>query len=326
MRLEDYQGWKYGFDEKEQLFKLIPNVNYDTPTTFFKYYALTDYSVDALTNLYVYASHPAQLNDPFDCDESLAKIEDEDNAKAVWEPLYEKVRKTYPKNTDFYKYTTEAFSSVMFSKWGVLCLTDCSNSMIMWPLYAQNNGFCLEWDVSQFPFVKSGPYPIHYVEMIKEASSLKYNAFALALIQSNVKKRCWNYENEWRMMIHAPVGFGMKMFGKYSEDFNKAFPDAHDRKFKYPLVALKSITLGVNFFKDLSEKGRTIVTKNSELHVCYPSICNQTKVLDFLDKLNSQNCSTRIQLAHKERFELTTFPVCVKKLSDLAYRIIELPE
>lgn len=326
MKLEEYQGWKYGYDGRRRMFELQHDKQVKDPLSFFKYYALTDNSVDALTNLYVYASHPAQLNDPFDCDDSLAIIDDEVNAKFVWDPLYEKVRLTYPKNEDFYRYTTKAFSTVMFSKWGVLSLTDRSDSMIMWSLYAQNNGFCLEWDVSQFPFDKSGPYPIHYVSKIEEATSSKYDAATLVFIQSNVKNKCWSYENEWRLMIHAPLGFDMKMFGKFAEEINKSYPDAHDRKFRYPLSSLKSITLGVNFFKDLSENRRAVLTKNNELHVCYPSICNQTKVLDFLDKLNSQYCSTRIQLAHKERFELTTSPICVKKLSDLAYCIIELPE
>lgn len=325
MESENYLNWMYGFDEETGTFEVVPDKKYEKPATFFKYYALSDNSVEALTNLYVYASHPAQLNDPFDCDSDLAKIEDESNAKAVWESLYETVRQTYTKDSEFFQYTTAAFSSVMFSKWGVLSLTDQSDSMVMWSLYAQNNGFCLEWDVSQFPFSQSGPFPIHYVQKIDCASSLKYNAATLALIQSNIKLDCWNYENEWRLMIQAPMGFGLKMFGKFSDRFNESHPDAHDRKFKYPICALKSITLGVNFFKNIKEEGRIMLNPHSVLHACYKSVCNETKVLDFLDKLDSQYISVKVYLKLKDGLESLRVPIIVKKIGELTYRIIEIP-
>lgn len=324
IKLEDYLGWKYGFDRTNHTFLLEPNVKYEVPKTFFKYYALTDYSIDALTNMYVYASHPAQLNDPFDCDRCLARIEDEENAKAVWEILYGTIRNVFSSELDFYDYTTKAFSTLIYNKWGVFSLTEKPDSMIMWSLYAQNDGFCLEWDVSKFPFKNSGPYPIHYVRNVMEASSLNYDAATLALIQCNVKQECWKYENEWRLMIFSPEGVGMQMFGEKAIIYNKSFPDAHNRKFKYPLSSLKSITLGMNFFKKAIENGIAVYTDDGEIHIGYSNSCNQTKVLNFLYNLNSSYYHPTIRLAKKTAFSMEFVPICVLKIDDLTYRIVEL--
>ena len=45
------------------------------------------------------------------------------------------------------------FSTLVFRKQGILSLTEKCDNLKMWALYAQNTGFCLEWDVKQFPFV-----------------------------------------------------------------------------------------------------------------------------------------------------------------------------
>ena len=215
-------------------------------------------SVDALTNLYVYASHPEQLNDPFDCDMQLAKIEDDANARALWEGLYSQARGMFEMDDQsFFHYSTEAFTALMFRKWGILSLTDTCNNPIMWSSYANNNGFCLEWNIWQFPFVKKGPFPIHYVEKREEVSSKDYDVQTMMLIQSNVKLQDWAYEHEWRLMIQPPSGFDMMTFGKNADKFNQ-MPDLHNRKFKYPLCALKSITLGINFFKDIADRQQVI--------------------------------------------------------------------
>jgi hypothetical protein len=317
--MKDYLGWKYDYNRLTGDLVVMPNVKYQVPDTFFKYYALNKNSVDALTNMYVYASHPNQLNDPFDCDVNLAKIEDEDNAKELLESLYSNARNIYNSDTDFYSYSTECFSTLIFAKWGVLSLTDSYNNPIMWPRYANNNGFCLEWDIKQFPFQYSGPFPIHYVKKVEHASSLNYNVQELALIQSNVKHDCWQYENEWRLMIHSPIGFDMKTFGVNAEQINKS-PDIHDRKFKYPISALKSLTLGVHFFKDLQEKQRIISLSSYELHTCYQEECLQTQVLDFMETVKDW-VNTRLII--KEGLKSQIVNVVVTKVSPLTYRITE---
>jgi hypothetical protein len=326
--MQDYLGWKYGWhkDGETIVFDVVPNEFKPKPDTFFKYYALSDYSVEALTNMYVYASHPAQLNDPFDCDMKLAKIEDENNAKALLQPIYEEVKQLFSDNRQsLFEFSTDCFSTLIFRKQGVLSLTDSCENMRMWALYTANTGFCVEWDINQFRFATKGPFPIHYVDAkdIRELSSKEFDVRTMALIQTNVKQDCWDDENEWRLLIQSPQGFDMKTFGKHAEELNQ-FSD-HDRKFKYPIHALKSITLGINFFKDVYDKQQIISVSPYEIHVCYQKICHQTKVLDFLAAIGKSVFSTivSIRMMIKIGLEHKIVPIAVVKIGDLTFRITE---
>lgn len=317
--MKDYLGWKYDYNQTTGVFEVLPNEKYQVPVTFFKYYALNKNSVDALTNMYVYASHPNQLNDPFDCDISFAKIENEGDIRVLLDELYEQVQSLYGEdNQGLRDFATEAFSTIQYKKWGVLSLTDSCENPIMWPRYANNNGFCLEWDIKQFTFMFSGPFPIHYVKEIEQVSSCNYDIRELVLIQCNVKRDCWKYENEWRLMIYSPVGYDMKTFGKYADKYNHI--SDLERKFKYPLRALKSITLGIHFFKDLLERQQIISLSPYEIHACYQAECLETQVLDFMESVNGL-VNTRLMV--KIGLESDTKKVIITKVSQLTYRITE---
>lgn len=326
--MQDYLGWKYGWhkDGETIVFDVTPKEFKPKPNTFFKYYALTDNSVDALTNMYVYASHPAQLNDPFDCDLKLAKIEDEDNAKTLLQPIYEEVEQIFGDNKqDLFEFSTDCFSTLVFRKQGVLSLTDSCENMKMWALYAQNTGFCVEWDIKQFQFAMKGPFPIHYVNAkdIRELSSKDFDVRTMALIQTNVKQDCWSDENEWRLLIQSPQGFDMKTFGKHAEKVNQ-FSD-HDRKFKYSIHALKSIILGINFFSVVNDKQQIISISPYEVHVCFQNSCRQTKILDFLATIGKSIFaeSIKIKLMVKTGLTYSIMPINVIKTNDMTFRIIE---
>ncbi len=318
--MKKYKGRGYSFNNITG--EIVIDAKYVVPSSLFKYYALTDWSVDALTNMYVYAAHPALLNDPFDCDMDLAQIEDESMAKEVWGNLYDGVREMYDNDEHFYKFTTESFTTMMFMKWGILSLTDSCENPIMWTHYAQNNGFCVEFDVSKFSFKNKGPFPIHYVDEVVPASSKDFDLIELVLIQSNVKRDIWKYENEWRLMIQPPEGFDMKAFGKNSYIIKEHFgPVLHDRKFIYPISALKSVTLGINFFKREYERQQGISANPYEIHVCYTVTCNETKVLDFLNQIGKY---TAVYMMFKIGLGYSRKPIVVNKLHELVYRITEI--
>lgn len=320
--LQDYKGWKYDLDVSGRKYVVIPNQKVELPGSFYKYYSLSDNSVDALLNLFVYASHPALLNDPFDCDVSLVKIEDEHNARYLLGDSYEDIRKMYSDNDRFYKYISEYFTTSQFAKIGIFSMTDSYNNPLMWTHYTENTGFCLEWDISKFPFPYFGPTPIHYVDKVEHVSSIEYELPNMLVIQSNVKYDYWEYEHEWRLLINSPEGFDMKTFGKYSNDINKAFPDLHDRKFRYPLSALKSITIGVNFLRELKEQDRINVVSSTEISACYKNQCHQTRILDFLDRL-CQCSDIIIRFLFKDDLMYKEWIVDVVKNDYLTYRIIE---
>lgn len=300
---DEQKGWYIDYGEEISI-----------PATLFKYYALSDNSVDALTNLYVYATHPNQLNDPFDCDADLIQMDRLEDVKKLLDNLYEVYLNMYGNNVNaLMSASSQLFRVAFYRKCGILSLCQSCRSEQMWALYANNNGFCVEFDHTSFPFKHSGPFWMDYRETLDtKSTSLLGGVPQAALYQTNVKTSEWAYEQEWRVLISNPEGLDMKSYGKSIYNFN--FGDEHDRKFRYPLCAIKNIYLGINF---LGEDSCTI-SNNAEWEVMYQTECHQSKILDFL-------ASTHIptKFAVKAGLNVLDFiPVIVIKLNQQKYRLI----
>lgn len=251
MSTKKYCNWDYSFDEKNRKASVKPNQDVKLPKTLFKYYALTKYSLDAIRNLYLYASHPYLLNDVLDCNKELITIEDESSLKTLFGNEYEKVCDIYGENTsDLYEFANYAYMTILYKKMGVLSFCNNNNNAVLWSMYTNNLGFCVEFDYNLFGFKYYGPFPIHYTNDMEKISLCEYGGAISMLIQTNVKTDDWKHENEWRLIVSNPVGQDFKTFGPMSEQFNNEFD--HDRKMRYPISAIKGIYFGVNFFRDSS--------------------------------------------------------------------------
>lgn len=292
----------------------------EIPPTLFKYYALSDNSVDALTNFYVYATHPNQLNDPFDCDVDLIQMDSTDEIRILLgnPSIYAQFLDMCGGDESTLKgIAPKLFKVVFYRKCGILSLCKSCNSKQMWSLYANNNGFCVEFDHTSFPFKHSGPFLMDYRETLEtKSTSLLGGVPVAALYQTNVKTSEWAYEQEWRILISNPEGLDMKSYGESIYNFN--FGDEHDRKFRYPLCAIKNIYLGINFLGEDS----CVISHNTEWEVMYQEECHQSKILDFL-------ASTHIptKLAVKAGLNVLNFiSVVVVKLNQQKYRLIATPQ
>lgn len=75
--MEEYQNWKYDCrsDGKCFKFEVFPSEKMMEPASFFKYYALNSYSIEALTGCYVYATHPNKFNDSIDCNSQILNFQ-----------------------------------------------------------------------------------------------------------------------------------------------------------------------------------------------------------------------------------------------------------
>ena len=326
MRKNDLNGWRYKANLVNGVFdfKVIPLNPISPPKIFYKFYSLSENAVDALTNLYIYASHPFQLNDPFDCSKDIIQINDSKSMQALWGKLYDKFCQDYQSDNAIIEVSNDAFSTIIFRKWGVFCLTPNKDNEIMWSLYAQNTGFRLGFDVSKFLFATKGPFPINYCKTLPHIKTSKYDVHTAALIQTNVKHDSWSYEDEWRLLVLSPDGFDMETFGPLANDINR--PDDHDRKYRYPLSALKSITLGCDFFKEAQLEHRLFCVGDSEMDVVYHEECLQTQVLDFLNEVQTKYSPLRVCLASidKEKNIFEDIPVKIIKLSKYTYHFIEI--
>lgn len=293
-----------------------------TPQTFYKYYALNEYSVDALVNMYIYASHPNQLNDLLDCHKDIVVVDDPSTIKNLLGPFEKNARSIYDEN-GFLEFANKAFKTILSSKLGVLSLASSCDNEVMWAHYAQNNGFCLEFDVNEFPFKCWGPYPINYLDELPAYKTSEKGIQIPFLVQCYVKRNVWSYENEWRMLIQSPEGVNMRCyneFGHLEEGLTQPF--SYDRKFKYPLMALKSVRLAPHFFKNCCSSLTEI--NPMEVNITVESDTLVSKVLSFLYQLQTQYplkvyCS-QVKLKETMRF----YQVTIIKLNEENYRLIEI--
>ena len=310
-------GFTYSYEEG----KYDVSHPYSIPQTFFKYFTLNEYSVDALINMYIYATHPNQLNDLSDCHKDVIKINDYNSAKFVLGPWFEEVRR---KSDDkaFFDFVNNAFKTIMGGKLGVFSLTSSYTNEVMWAHYAQNNGFCIELDVNEFYFKTWGPYPINYVDRLPSYDSKDISIHVPLLIQSLVKRKSWSYEEEWRLLVHHPKGNDMERYNEYGElDKNIVLPNLHNRKFKYPISALKSVRLAPHFFKNCSEQIE--VLSPIELHVICEKGTLEHRVLSFLSRMQDQY-PLKVYCSMVDIQESIIFrPVHIIQLNDENYRLIE---
>jgi len=250
MLKKEYHDFLYQYDEIDGYHVFRKDDN-QCPPTFFKYYALTDYNVEALTNMYLYATHPNQLNDPLDCAEELIEFDNIDVIRSFWDPLFPTIFSLCNGKEEAIKeFTRKAYKTYLYMKCGILSLSTNCLDIPMWSAYTNHNGFCIELDFSDFPCKTVGPYPINYLEKLESIGVNKTTIQLATIIQTNIKNCCWKHENEWRLLLECPADFYMEPFGYLSTELKKAYPDYHDRKFKYPMRCLKSICLGMNFFNE----------------------------------------------------------------------------
>lgn len=280
---QKFYGWTYRYDNGK--YEVIPDKKILQPKTFFKYYALSEYSVDALTHTYIYASHPNQLNDLFDCSNFLFNF---DHPACVRHILGDLPGYQNSSNEElllpYNKYLAQqGFKMSVYQKQGLFSLTTTSDNLLMWAHYANNTGFCVEYDISKFDFKYHGPFPINYQDKIQSIPISKMRDLHLAmLVQCDVKQSIWDYENEWRLLIESPESVSLSSHGDpVFEELEGA-----ERKFLLSIDAIKKIRLGMSFF-DFTERKNSLY-EIANTHKCIFKL-NNTKttllkksLLDFV--------------------------------------------
>ena len=270
-------NWTYKYD-KGSKFEIIPNELYEKPRVLSKLYALDSYSVDALINQYVYATHPWQLNDIFDCNEDLLDFDDVQIVREFLKDAIPKDELDRLIKDEFNSIKALAgrnFREIIYRKWGIFSMTGNPNNVLLWSYYGGNKGFCIEFDITQFPFENYGPFPINYQADLKPLSIKEIGIQLGVLAQCNLKDKSWEHEQEWRLMIANPEGQDLRSPAfKVLKDLG-----GHDRKFNYPITAIISIALGNKFF----EPDEIEDISGSELKITLQeNIGLKSMVLDFI--------------------------------------------
>ena len=223
------------------------------------------YSLDALSNNYVYASPPSMFNDPFDCavqaeldltplvlrnyyqSREMLKEEIEERLAYYFDEGDHLTKAGYVEQESFKKQI-----SSMNRDLGVTCFSKQPYNPLMWAHYANNhNGFCLEFDVGdpfkskqidsgkglhiwgEVEYAKSGDLP-----KVTLSDFLNGTLSTLNLILQ--KGGRWKYEEERRLIISTNA--------------------EEDRKVIYAPELLTGIFYGINIDTELKAEVKAIIT------------------------------------------------------------------
>lgn len=239
------------------------------PQNVYKYYGMNFFSIDALMKGYLYATCPFNFNDIMDSSEYLldfSKItferykyffeqmlrqEQAEFEKHNWNDIYEKDRK---ENFSDLRKCFYAFQTYQF---GTISLTKNPFNILMWGHYAGETGFSIELDIEKC-IEELEEYnndiegicfrPVQYVEKLEKIDMFKKefkHPDVPFLYMNNVKRKEWEYEEEWRLTIFK----NSQMKTSYSF-LNPKLPDIDglERRFYYNHRNIKKIVLGNHFF------------------------------------------------------------------------------
>ncbi len=242
------------YQDNEYSFTLFPDGKYefdisrikptDKPKYLYKYYPLNRNSLSALNSLFLYASHPLQLNDKYDCSEMFVDVSGHTLAEYLDSYLIniyskEQIIELYEKRRDELDSEYLKWEQLrLFRQFGVISMCENYNDILMWAYYAQNNGFLIKFKTDNLPSHFMGPYPINYVDNIEKINSAKKSPILSFLYQSNIKNKLWQNESEWRYVVRDPKG-------QYHPYYVKK--DIKTRFHYYDISSIAEIHLGYDF-------------------------------------------------------------------------------
>jgi hypothetical protein len=306
-RLEKYK-WIYQENEAERYlpFSVIPpdDIKRDQPQTLYKYYGLTGDNIAALEGFYLYAPHPYQMNDLFDCHEGLIQFDD----AVVIEKLFPGLipNKTLTESCslshEILKKAQVNYIRSLYSHVGILSFTEDGLNPQMWSYYTGNKGFMVEFGLSHFNFRFHGPFQINYQEKIEPISLKEWELPLCTLYQTNVKTKAWEHEKEWRML---------------SEKANMNFPgfkqspgiESVERHFEYDRLAIKRIVLGNRFFNIEDD-----VLVDAEANICTLKDNDHTKLKRrLLNFIITNEILTEMIVRNPDKFDISNVPFEIDK-------------
>ena len=310
-------------DEKNQV--IVYQINNPRkeklPEYLYKYYALNNYSVEALIKNYFFSSHPYLLNDKYDCSGDIIDYSDLNLETYIHHLVNdygyysEKELKRIFNSDEKFRLDIEMSNLhqlKLYRQFGVLSMTETPNNPLMWTHYAQNTGFLIKFKTSSLPKGFFGPFPINYAPKFERISFKKYEFSLCILFQTNIKHIDWLYENEWRYLI-------FNEHGNYHPFYSKQ--DINSRKFQYNPNSIQEIILGYGFFsgEDIDFNKRTpkydiidFTCKKSK------NVKNKIRVLNFIVNYNIP-CFQIIR--YRFKYEIEPKEIRIKKLSRRKFKV-----
>lgn len=258
--------------------------------------------IDILQHGLISFTAPSRLNDPFEMCPLFDKFIDESEVRArvknafnLSDPLAEKVlrsRNTTPEEDYERKtlqtskilkeiitpYYRKCFYDRIDAEYGVLCLTERADNILMWSHYSfAHHGFVIEFD-EQHPFFNQkshipGVGFLEKVKYLKFRPSLKSFNDITPFEMFFTKSEDWQYEQEWRIV---------RLRTEALEPFDD-LQKGGGNLFKIPSDCIKGIIIGCKMTQENQEKLKNIIRQDKRYSSIRLSSVKPSERMYYLD-------------------------------------------
>ncbi|GEC73505.1 hypothetical protein SAMN05443543_104130 [Flavobacterium flevense] len=206
-------------------------INNNRAPYIFRYRPDNNFTLDEISNSYIYFPNSEKLNDPFDANSEMLDIV---YTPSEFQMLFETVFENMPLEArQYFKKTFENKPEELFAfvnnskqefigKFGIACFTISELNLLLWASYANNHkGLCIQYNIEYDKEYFSG---IRQVEYFKNFEKIKYHP------ASN------------------PDGFQDVLFKKFhlwSNEFELRLLKVNEGKFHHKKEAIRNIIFGL---------------------------------------------------------------------------------
>jgi hypothetical protein len=321
MAVHTFNRFNYSVDlnvkPERDIFQIKSEKFKEIPTELYHFFELDRKHINSILDHYVYAGHPYDFNDPFDCNKELISFENTsfndilELNNGIFKPDLLAELFNSAKSEDklkLYDHLNWLLYNVIYMKVGIFCATANCESMEMWSYYSKHRGYAIKFDLSYFPKNYWGPFPINYTDNFEKIEYKKFKK-ASFIYQSNIKAQCWDHENEWRLIFYGPNVMKVP---------HRDLPKAHKRKFYFNPKAIKEIVLGYSFFEineylnDQSSQEKQVVKLRKKRK-------EKRKILKYILTNNIQ--TSIINLKRESSSTLGSKPIKIRSISATKYEL-----
>ncbi|MCR8559233.1 DUF2971 domain-containing protein [Mucilaginibacter sp. BJC16-A38] len=230
------QYWKYMVAENFE--EAIPLKYENFPTSFFKYRGLTELTIEAIEQDYIWLAEISSLNDPFECsiqfdnDECLREFYGSEKFQQFFtfhtggklnsseikmlttaeKPFLEYKKICDKRAIPFMQSSGEQIGKVQ-KRWTEIVeetnknLRICSfslynSSLLLWSHYAsEHKGIAVEYDFIDTDQLRTFMQPVIYRDKVHKVGIFEEYTVMQMIASSLIKSKDWEYEQEWRLTI-----------------------------------------------------------------------------------------------------------------------------
>jgi len=198
-----------------------------TPEILYKYRNFDARSISMLRNNQIYFASPLDFNDPFDCVahehmletlnpqslELLARLHPQVSPENITHTNTEHLIEAIQQRPEFQEIIAEQKNALnkFLNETGVLCLSSCNDSILMWSHYANyHKGFCIGFKnkigmqesliIGEVAYTKARSNDLIPLSLFSQLVTEEEAINNLLKVFFFTKYIDWQYEQEWRVM------------------------------------------------------------------------------------------------------------------------------